>query len=106
VVKLGTITPEGGASVHCYTCQDEVVDNYLKDHLANFGIDVEQQKKTEKTIAELTIDANLNIQLSKLIEEGKILEPIFGPEYTGIDNIGNSCYMSSIIQVLFHIPEV
>jgi ubiquitin carboxyl-terminal hydrolase 5/13 len=29
VVKLGTITPEGGASVHCYTCGDEVIDNFL-----------------------------------------------------------------------------
>ena len=61
VVKLGTITPEGGASVHCYTCGDEVIDNYLKEHLANFGIDVDQQTKTEKSIAELTLDANMSL---------------------------------------------
>lgn len=26
VVKLGTITPEGTADVHCYACDDEVID--------------------------------------------------------------------------------
>jgi ubiquitin carboxyl-terminal hydrolase 5/13 len=42
VVKLGTITSDGKASVHCYTCGDEVLDFDLKNHLANFGIDIEQ----------------------------------------------------------------
>ena len=97
VVKLGTITPDGNASVHCYQCGDEVVDNYIKDHLANFGINVEKLTKTEKTIAELTIDANMNLQLSKVLEEGKLLESVFGPGFTGIDNIGNSCYMNSAV---------
>jgi ubiquitin carboxyl-terminal hydrolase 5/13 len=41
-VKLGTITPEGDASIHCYACDEEVLDNFLKDHLANFGIEVEK----------------------------------------------------------------
>lgn len=26
VDKMGTITPEGKASVHCYTCDDEIID--------------------------------------------------------------------------------
>lgn len=78
----------------------------MKDHLANFGINVEKLTKTEKTMAELTIDANMNLQLSKALEEGKLLESVFGPGYTGIDNIGNSCYMNSAVQVLFNIPEV
>lgn len=43
------------------------------------------------------MDANLSLQLSKLFEEGKILNPVFGPGLTGIDNIGNSCYMNSVI---------
>lgn len=41
MVKLGTITPEGDADVYCYACDDEVIDNFLKDHLAIFGIAVE-----------------------------------------------------------------
>lgn len=39
-LKLGTITPEGGASIHCYKCDDDVLDNKLAEHLAKFGIDV------------------------------------------------------------------
>lgn len=27
VCKLGTITPQGTASIHCYDCDDEVLDN-------------------------------------------------------------------------------
>jgi ubiquitin carboxyl-terminal hydrolase 5/13 len=96
-VKLGTITSDGKASVHCYACDDEVIDNFLRDHLQNFGIDVEQQVKTEKTIAELTLDANLALTLSRVLEEGKVLKPLFGPGFTGIDNIGNSCYMNSVV---------
>lgn len=46
---------------------------------------------------ELTLDANLSLQLSKILEDGRILQPIFGPGFTGIDNIGNSCYMNSIV---------
>lgn len=40
VVKLGTITPEGTASVYCYTCDEEVVDEFLVEHLNHFGINV------------------------------------------------------------------
>lgn len=40
VCKLGTITPEGTASVYCYTCDDDINDNYLADHLAILGIDI------------------------------------------------------------------
>lgn len=105
VVKLGTITPEGSASIHCYQCNDEVIDNFLKEHLGHLGIDVAQQKKTEKTMEELNLDANLNLKLSKILEEGRQLVPIFGPGLTGIDNIGNTCYMNSIVQAFFHIPE-
>ena len=46
-VKLGTITPEGRADVHCYGCDDaaewnygDVTDPALAAHLAAFGIDV------------------------------------------------------------------
>ena len=39
-LKLGTITPEGTASIHCYKCDDDVLDNNLKEHLAVFGIDI------------------------------------------------------------------
>jgi len=53
VCKMGTITAEGKADVHCYKCDDEVVDESLIQHLGHFGIDVSSLEKTEKSIKEL-----------------------------------------------------
>jgi len=60
-LKLGTITPEGSASIHCYKCNDDVLDNKLVEHLAKFGIEMARQTKTEKSIAEMNLEANLNL---------------------------------------------
>lgn len=63
-------------------------------------------KKTEKTQAEIELEANLNLTLSKAFEQGKELKPVFGKKKTGLENIGNSCYMASVIQCLANIPEI
>jgi ubiquitin carboxyl-terminal hydrolase 5/13 len=70
-VKLGTITPEGNAGelspyhtlpytadnrradIYCYACDDSRIDPELVLHLANFGINVQTQRKTEKSMTEL-----------------------------------------------------
>jgi ubiquitin carboxyl-terminal hydrolase 5/13 len=39
-VRIGTITPEGKASIHCYKCDEEVLDDNLSQHLGVIGIDV------------------------------------------------------------------
>jgi len=61
VVKLGTITPEGNASVHCYSCDEEVNDPNIQKNLANFGIKIDKLIKTEKSIMEMTLELNLNL---------------------------------------------
>lgn len=33
VCKLGTITPEGHASIYCYKCNDDKHDEFLAQHL-------------------------------------------------------------------------
>lgn len=45
--------------------------------------------QTESTTAELELDQNLNFDFTRLQEKGKQLEPLFGPGYTGLTNLGN-----------------
>jgi ubiquitin carboxyl-terminal hydrolase 5/13 len=105
VCKMGTITPEGTASIHCYTCDEEVQDNDLQTHMLTFGIQIQKLVKTEKTITELELEANINLTLSKAVEEGRVLTPRYGPMFTGMENLGNSCYLNSIMQTILAIPE-
>jgi len=97
VCKLGTITPEGGASIHCYSCDEERIDTKLGEHLGKLGIDISGQTKTEKSITEINLEANLSLTLSKVLEEGKTLIPVFGEGFTGMENLGNSCYLNSVV---------
>lgn len=107
VVKLGTITPQG-ADVFSYASDenDMVIDPLLADHLAHWGINMQKQTKTEKTITEMQIDINNTHEWSKITESGSNLVPMHGPGYVGLENLGNSCYMASVMQLMFSIPEI
>ncbi|KAJ2695090.1 ubiquitin C-terminal hydrolase Ubp14 [Coemansia sp. IMI 209128] len=104
-VKLGTITPEGTADAYCYTCDDNKMDPHLAAHLKVFGINVAAQQKTEKSVAELQLDQNLKFDFSMTTADGAKLEPVAGPGLTGLKNLGNSCYMASVLQCVFGIDR-
>lgn len=103
-VKLGSITPEGNADVYCYTCDEERVDDDLGAHLANWGIILSERQKTEKSLTEMQIEQNLRWEFSMTTGDGKELTPLFGPGLTGLKNLGNSCYLASILQCLYDLP--
>ena len=104
-VKLGSITPEGTADVYCYKCDDEKVDENLGEHLAHWGIILAERQKTEKSLTEMQIEQNLRWEFTMVTEDGKQLEPRFGPGLTGLKNLGNSCYLASVLQCLFDLPS-
>lgn len=103
-IKLGSITSEGTADVYCYHCDEERVDSNLNAHLAHWGIILSDQVKTEKSLTEMQIEQNLRWEFSMTTEDGRELQPLYGPGLTGLKNLGNSCYLASILQCLFDLP--
>jgi ubiquitin carboxyl-terminal hydrolase 5/13 len=87
--------------------QDDLVeDPYLAEHLSHWGIDVMKMEKTEKSMAELTVELNKTFEFDKITEAGADLAPLSGPGYVGLKNLGNSCYLNSVMQVLHTLPEI
>ncbi|MGH0121219.1 UNVERIFIED_CONTAM: hypothetical protein FKN15_071559 [Acipenser sinensis] len=102
-VKLGTITPDG-ADVYSFDEEEAVLDPHLAEHLAHFGIDMLQMQKTENGFTDSDVSPRIS-EWEVIQESGSKLKPVYGSGYTGIKNLGNSCYLGTTMQVLFSIPE-
>ena len=104
-VKLGSITADGKADVYCYADDEEIVDPDLAAHLSTWGVDIAKVEVTEKSLAEMQLDLQYKYSFNMQTDSGEPLQPVFGPGLTGLQNLGNSCYLASIVQALFSIPE-
>ncbi|XP_036377317.1 ubiquitin carboxyl-terminal hydrolase 13 isoform X1 [Megalops cyprinoides] len=102
-VKLGTITADG-ADVYSFDEEEAVLDPHLADHLAHFGIDMLQMQKRENGHTDNEVRPRVT-EWEVIQESGLKLKPVYGSGYTGIRNLGNSCYLGTTMQVLFSIPE-
>ncbi|XP_031232445.1 ubiquitin carboxyl-terminal hydrolase 13 isoform X4 [Mastomys coucha] len=102
-VKLGTITPDG-ADVYSFQEEGPVSDPHLAKHLAHFGIDMLHTQGTENGLRDNDVKPRVS-EWEVIQESGTKLKPMYGPGYTGLKNLGNSCYLSSVMQAIFSIPE-
>lgn len=102
-VKLGSLSEiENSCDVYCYQDNDEVKVPNLAKKISTYGINLNESVKTEKSLIELNIDQNMNWDFNV---DGDDSKPVFGPGLTGMTNLGNSCYLNSIIQGLFALPQ-
>jgi ubiquitin carboxyl-terminal hydrolase 5/13 len=73
--------------------------------LARWGIDIMSMEKTAATMAEMSMDLSMKLQFDRVQESGEDLVPVEGPGFVGLYNFGNNCYINSLLQVLFSLPE-
>uniref|UniRef100_A0A4W4G6G6 Ubiquitin carboxyl-terminal hydrolase n=1 Tax=Electrophorus electricus TaxID=8005 RepID=A0A4W4G6G6_ELEEL len=103
-VKLDTITPDG-ADVYSFDEEEAVLDPYIAEHLSHFGIDMLKMHRTENGNH---TDNHVQTRASEwevIQESGLKLKAVYGSGFTGIRNLGNSCYLSTTMQVVFSIAE-
>ncbi|CAL8309610.1 unnamed protein product [Lota lota] len=104
-VKLETINPDG-ADVYSFEEEEAVLDPNISEHLSHFGIDMLQMQQRVKGYYNNNSPPLARVSEWEVIQESATkLKAVYGSGYTGVKNLGNSCYLGTVMQVLFSIPE-
>lgn len=85
-----------------------MLDPLLPQHLSHWGIDIMRLEKTDKSLGEMELEMNMKHDWSKILDgdgEGA-LTPLSGAGLKGLRNLGSSCYLNSVMQVLLALPEL
>lgn len=104
VVKLGTIDADVD-SIDCFSYAPDEDGPIKIPNLSKFlekrGIRIASMRKMEKSTAELEVELNASYAFDAITEAGAELRPISGPGYQSLVNLGNSCYINSVLQLLY-----
>nr|XP_029487846.1 ubiquitin carboxyl-terminal hydrolase 13-like isoform X1 [Oncorhynchus nerka] len=108
-VKLDNLTADI-ADIYSFDEEEAVLDPQISEHLQHFGIDIIpiQRNGTDNGHHNTDNTNGMRPRVSEwevIQESGMKLKAVYGSGFTGIKNLGNSCYLGTIMQVLFSIPE-
>uniref|UniRef100_A0AAZ3PYA8 Ubiquitin carboxyl-terminal hydrolase n=1 Tax=Oncorhynchus tshawytscha TaxID=74940 RepID=A0AAZ3PYA8_ONCTS len=104
-VKLDNLTPDI-ADIYSFDEEEAVLDPQISEHLQHFGIDIINGTDNGHHNTDNTNGVRPRVSEWEVIQEsGMKLKAVYGSGFTGIKNLGNSCYLGTIMQVLFSIPE-